>query len=96
MAVDGSRVEAPRTRGNQRGLGRAGREKTGPQCWVATLAHLPSGVALGSWWSIIPMAVLALLLIRRTALEDRFLHEHLHGYPDYACRVHFRLIPRVW
>ena len=44
MAVDGSRVEAPRARGNQRGLGRAGREKTGPQWWVTWLIHLPSGL----------------------------------------------------
>jgi hypothetical protein len=42
MAVDGSRVEAPRTRCNQRGLGRAGREKTGPQWWITWLIHLPS------------------------------------------------------
>jgi len=44
MAVDGSRVEAPRARGNQRGLGRAGRAKTGPQWWVTWLIHLPSGL----------------------------------------------------
>jgi hypothetical protein len=44
MAVDGSRVEAPRTRGNERELGRAGREKTGPQWWVTWLVHLPSGL----------------------------------------------------
>jgi len=44
LAVDGSRVEAPRTRHNQRGLGRAGREKTGPQWWLTWLIHLPSGL----------------------------------------------------
>ncbi len=44
MAVDGSRVDAPRTRANERGLGRAGREKTGPQWWVTWLIHLPSGL----------------------------------------------------
>jgi len=44
MAVDGSRVEAPRTRANERRLGRAGREKTGPQWWVTWLIHLPSGL----------------------------------------------------
>jgi hypothetical protein len=48
MAVDGSRVEAPRTRSNQRGLGRAGREKSGPQWWVTWLTHLPSGL-LWDW-----------------------------------------------
>jgi hypothetical protein len=44
LAVDGSRVEAPRTRGNERGLGRAGRQKSGPQWWVTWLIHLPSGL----------------------------------------------------
>ena len=44
MAVDGSRLEAPRTRDNERGLGRAGREKSGPQWWVTWLIHLPSGL----------------------------------------------------
>jgi hypothetical protein len=44
MAVDGSRVEAPRTRGNQRRLGRAGREKSGPQWWLTWLIQLPSGL----------------------------------------------------
>jgi hypothetical protein len=44
LAVDGSRVEAPRTRSNERGLGRAGRVQTGPQWWVTWLIHLPSGL----------------------------------------------------
>lgn len=44
FAVDGSRIEAPRTRANERKLGRAGRDKTGPQFWLTTLIHLPSRV----------------------------------------------------
>jgi hypothetical protein len=42
FAVDGSRVEAPRTKANQRILGCAGREKSGPQWWITTLVHMPS------------------------------------------------------
>jgi protein-S-isoprenylcysteine O-methyltransferase Ste14 len=57
---------------------------------------LPSGVVLGSWWSMIPMAGFVLLMVRRTALEDRFLHEHLEGYAEYARRVRYRLVPGVW
>jgi protein-S-isoprenylcysteine O-methyltransferase Ste14 len=57
---------------------------------------LASGVALGSWVSVLPMAVLVLLVLRRTALEDRFLHEHLDGYVEYAQRVRYRLLPGVW
>jgi hypothetical protein len=44
FAVDGSRIDVPRTRANERKLGRAGRKKTGPQFWLTTLIHLPSRV----------------------------------------------------
>jgi hypothetical protein len=44
LAVDGSRIEAPRTRRNERTLGRAGRDKTTPQWWVTWLIQLPSGL----------------------------------------------------
>jgi hypothetical protein len=44
FAEDGSRVEAPRTRANERALGRAGRAGMGPQGWVTTVIHLPSRV----------------------------------------------------
>lgn len=42
MAVDGSRQDAPRTRRNQRALGRCGRDKTHPQWWITLLIHLPT------------------------------------------------------
>jgi len=44
MAGDGSRVEAPRTRANQRKLGRSGKAKSHPQWWVTCVIHLPSRV----------------------------------------------------
>lgn len=42
FAVDGSRVDAPRTRRNERPLGKAGRDKTHPQWWITRLIHLPT------------------------------------------------------
>jgi protein-S-isoprenylcysteine O-methyltransferase Ste14 len=57
---------------------------------------LLSGVALGSWWSILPMLPVVAALIRRTALEDRLLQQNLPGYADYARTVRFRLVPGVW
>lgn len=60
------------------------------------LFMLCSGVALGSWWSVVPMALVIATLIRRTALEDRLLQQNLDGYADYAGRVQFRLVPGVW
>lgn len=44
FAVDGTRIEVPRTRANARRLGCAGKDKTGPQFWLTTLVHLPSRV----------------------------------------------------
>jgi protein-S-isoprenylcysteine O-methyltransferase Ste14 len=57
---------------------------------------LANGLALGSWWSIVPMVALIPLIMQRTAREDRFLHENLDGYRDYARRVRYRLVPRIW
>ena len=44
FAVDGSRVECPRTKANKRVLGCAGRHKTGPQLFVTTLWHMGTGL----------------------------------------------------
>jgi protein-S-isoprenylcysteine O-methyltransferase Ste14 len=60
------------------------------------LLILLSGVALGSWWAILPMLPVIATLIRRTALEDRLLQQKLPGYPEYAQTVRFRLLPGVW
>jgi protein-S-isoprenylcysteine O-methyltransferase Ste14 len=57
---------------------------------------LASGLALGSWWSVIPMLVVVGTLIRRTALEDDLLQRNLPGYADYAGKVRYRLLPGLW
>jgi protein-S-isoprenylcysteine O-methyltransferase Ste14 len=36
------------------------------------------------------------MAILRTALEDRTLQAELPGYREYASRVRFQLLPRVW
>jgi len=51
---------------------------------------------LGSWWALIPGGVIGVLFIIRTALEDRMLQDELPGYKEYAQRVRYRLLPRVW
>jgi protein-S-isoprenylcysteine O-methyltransferase Ste14 len=50
----------------------------------------------GSCWSLLAGSVCALLVILRTALEDRALLKELPGYTQYARRVRFRLMPGVW
>ncbi len=51
---------------------------------------------LGSWWALVPGAIIFVLMVIRTALEDRMLQEELPGYKEYAQRVRYRLFPRVW
>jgi protein-S-isoprenylcysteine O-methyltransferase Ste14 len=60
------------------------------------LASLCGGLALGSWWSLLPMIPVGLLTVRRTLIEDRVLRTELEGYDEYAQRVRYRLIPGVW
>ncbi len=55
-----------------------------------------SGIALGSWVSMLPALVPAFAVIRRTMIEDRMLQGSLDGYSDYASRVRYRLIPGLW
>jgi protein-S-isoprenylcysteine O-methyltransferase Ste14 len=62
----------------------------------AILASACGGVALGSWWSLVPLAPFAALFLRRTAVEDRMLRADLDGYAGYAERVRYRLVPGLW
>lgn len=44
MAADGSRIDAPRTRRNEKGLPRGGRDKSHPQWQITWLTHLPTNL----------------------------------------------------
>lgn len=60
------------------------------------LLHLSAPLALGSVWAFAPAGALVLLLIIRTAFEDRTLRRELPGYEEYAQRTRFRLLPGIW
>lgn len=65
--------------------------------YAAILIYLPAtALLLGSWYGLAASAILGCGLAVRTALEDRKLHRELQGYPEYAARVRYRLIPPVW
>jgi protein-S-isoprenylcysteine O-methyltransferase Ste14 len=53
-------------------------------------------LALDSVWTRIPAMAAFVIVVARTALEDRTLQEELPGYRDYAGRVRYRLIPGVF
>jgi protein-S-isoprenylcysteine O-methyltransferase Ste14 len=54
------------------------------------------GLMLGSWWASIPQVIAALMLIWRTAREDKTLQAELLGYAQYATETRFRLVPGIW
>jgi protein-S-isoprenylcysteine O-methyltransferase Ste14 len=41
-------------------------------------------------------AIIAIIIIIRTYLEDKMLQNHLSGYKMYAAKVKYRLIPFIW
>jgi protein-S-isoprenylcysteine O-methyltransferase Ste14 len=51
---------------------------------------------LESYWALIPGIVVVVLFIIRTGLEDKFLHENLPGFPEFAQSTRYRLFPGVW
>ena len=65
--------------------------------YVACFLLFPGiALALGSFWALIPAALVSVILVVRTVLEDRTLQRELEGYKEYAARVRYRVIPGVW
>jgi protein-S-isoprenylcysteine O-methyltransferase Ste14 len=60
------------------------------------LFDLAMSTLLASWMAIIAGGLCAILIILRTALEDRALQAELTGYVDYSRQVRYRLIPGIW
>jgi protein-S-isoprenylcysteine O-methyltransferase Ste14 len=67
-----------------------------PMYAARTVFILGVALMLGSWIALVPAALIALLLVLRTSLEDRMLTMELPGYRDYAKRVPGRLVPGLW
>lgn len=53
-------------------------------------------IALGSLWALIPVVLVVVAIVIRTALEDRALRTGLDGYEAYCRQTGFRLVPGVW
>lgn len=76
---------------------------TGPYAFVRhpgyagpMLGHLVLPIALGSLWGLVPALLGCSFLALRILYEERVLRRELAGYSEYARRVRWRLIPRVW
>jgi protein-S-isoprenylcysteine O-methyltransferase Ste14 len=62
--------------------------------YVVWLVATP--LALGSLPALVPALLIACGILVRTVLEDRTLHAELPGYPEYAAKVRWRLVPGVF
>lgn len=51
---------------------------------------------IGSVHAFIPGFFSAVLMIMRTKMEDEMLQKELSGYKEYANKVKYRLISKVW
>jgi len=66
--------------------------------WYSSLMvySLPSPLALGSYWAVIPAALFLFALIPRILGEEEGLLKNLEGYREYKQQVKRRLLPGVW
>jgi len=60
------------------------------------IMFLPTPIALGSYWALIPLSVLPVILILRILNEEKVLSNNLEGYYEYCQKTRFRLIPFIW
>ena len=75
----------------------------GPYRWMrhpgyvgAILVYVATPVFLDSQWALLPALAFSVIVVVRTALEDRTLQSELPGYRDYAHKVRYRLLPGIW
>jgi protein-S-isoprenylcysteine O-methyltransferase Ste14 len=76
---------------------------SGPYHWMrhpgyagALLSYMATPVLLDSQWAFLPTVFTIIILVIRTAMEDRVLQNELEGYREYAGRVRYRLFPGIW
>jgi len=60
------------------------------------IMYIPTPVALGSYWGLIPMATIPLAIVFRILNEEKVLSNDLPGYKEYCQKTRYRLIPLIW
>jgi len=53
-------------------------------------------LALGSWWGLLLLIPMTIVLVLRLLDEEQLLAKNLPGYTEYCRRVRHRLVPYVW
>ena len=62
-----------------------------------TLVYLVGmSLALGSYWTLMPIVLTILALVWRLFDEEAFLEKNLSGYTEYCAKVRWHLIPLIF
>ena len=67
-----------------------------PMYLAMTLLLCASPLAMGSYWGVLPMLALPLLLAVRIVHEEDLLKKELAGYSEYLLKTKYRLFPGIW
>lgn len=60
------------------------------------LLNVSVALILGSKWTMAMDALITILVLWRTAMEDQTLRRELPGYEDYTAVTRYRLMPGIW
>jgi protein-S-isoprenylcysteine O-methyltransferase Ste14 len=53
-------------------------------------------LALGSWWGLVFVFPMFIVIVFRLLDEEKFLSKNLPGYEGYRQKTRYRLVPLVW
>jgi protein-S-isoprenylcysteine O-methyltransferase Ste14 len=67
-----------------------------PMYMSASIIYIASPIVLGSYYGLIPILFLPVLLGYRIKNEEKVLMAGLEGYEEYTKHVKYRLIPFIW
>ena len=67
-----------------------------PMYSALIMMYVLSPLALGSYWAVLAVLPLPVLIIFRIKSEEKILMDKLPGYREYTQKVKYRLIPYIW
>jgi protein-S-isoprenylcysteine O-methyltransferase Ste14 len=67
-----------------------------PMYFGSLIMMVGTSLALGSYWGLVLVAVMAMLFAVRIVDEEKALTDGLSGYREYTRKVQSRLVPHVW
>ena len=67
-----------------------------PMYFGALIMMVGVPLALDSYWGLVTIVPMAIVLVFRILDEEQALSQELAGYTEYTQKVHSRLVPYVW